>query len=155
MEKSVFKFVFPKISKEYEAKVNPMHMEAAAVTAMCSENTDLCTISSSDGVLLVCFHNPKDLDRPFRFFYEDKHEEHNVILLIARDDTICDFEGDTIEDFMQEHESEDYHLVYETFDTSDEAHAFMKGIETFCDGQHQAYTFITEEHYDILSNRED
>jgi hypothetical protein len=64
-------------------------------------------------------------------------------------------ENSTIEEFMEEHESSDYHLVYEEFSSSEEASAFMKGIENFIDGHMHEYTAITTEVYDTLYNREE
>lgn len=154
MSKSTFKFVFPKISKEYEVLVNPSFIEAAAVTALAQESTDLVQVFHGDSVLLICMFDDKD-EKKYRFYYEQKQENHEVILMISDDETICDLENDTIEEFMEEHESSDYHLVYEEFSSSEEASAFMKGIEEFMDGHLHEYTAITTEVYDTLYNRND
>ncbi len=154
MSKSTFKFVFPKISKEYEALVNPSFIEAAAVTALAQESTDLVHVFYGDTLQFICVYNDKD-ENQYRFYYEKEQENHEVFLLISDDETICDLENSTIEEFMEMHESSDYHLVYEEFSTSEEASAFMKGIENFIDGHMHEYTAITTEVYDTLYNREE
>jgi hypothetical protein len=154
MEKSTFKFVFPKKNLEYEALANPMHIEAIAALAMAEQDADVCMVYFTEILQFVCIH-VDDYDKPFRYYYEDKRSVNDVIIMIAGDDTISDFNGNEIEDFMKEHQSSDYHLVYESFCTSEEARAFMKGIEVFCDGVHQDYTAIEEQAYYTLNNRED
>lgn len=156
MEKSTFKFVFPKKSMEYEALANPMHIRAAAAMAMSEEKTDLCMVYFSDTLQFICVYNKEnDEEMPFKYYFEDKQENHEVIIMIAGSDTIDDFNSDTIDDFMNEHQSSDYSLVKEKFNSAEESRAFMKGIGVFCDGQHQDYTSITEEMYNTLEKRED
>lgn len=153
MAKTTFKFVFPTKNQEYEALCNPMHIEVAATLAMAQHSTNLCHVFYNEDLLFIVSWDPKT-NAP-HFFYEKKDEEYQVALMIADADTISDIELYTIEDFMNEHESSDYHLVYETFETPEEAHAFLKGIEVFIDGQHQEYCHIDEKTYQTLNNRED
>lgn len=151
--KSTFKFVFPKISKEYEALANPSHIEPVSTIAMSEHNTDLCLVYFADTLYFISVYDDKE--KKFKFFYEDRHENHTLTLMIAHRDTIDDYESDEMNDFMERHQSSDYHLINETFDTGEEGAAFLRGLDVFCDGINQDYTHITEEAYEILENRDD
>ena len=153
MAKSTFKFVFPKKNMEYEALVNPYHIEPAAALAMAEHQTDTCLVYFAETLQFVCVHDASNKEKPFRYYYEDKREKCDVYLLIGDEDAIFDVNNDDIESLIENRAAHHFQLIHETFDSSEKAQAFMKGIELFCGTPIQDYTSVTEQQYDAILNR--
>lgn len=127
MEKSVYKFVFPKISKEYEALASPTSIEHATALTMADHNTDLCMVYKNEVLQFFCTCDDGDYDKPFRYFYEEKCEPHDVYVLFGENAvSIVNDEG--FDNLIEQHEEIDFDTTYHTFNTEEEANAYVLGL---------------------------
>ncbi len=143
MTKTNFKFVFPKSSKEYEALVNPMHIEAAAITAMANENTDLAMVYKDEKILLVCVRESEG----YKFLYEDKSEETELFMVFGGAASRLAEELDSTT-FNERKETMTYDLKDITFHSEGEANAYLRGL---ADGSGwEGYTSVSEDFYNEI-----
>lgn len=125
--KSTFKFVFPKISKEYEALVNPTHIEHAAALTMADNDTDMCMVYHDTTPLFLCIYDENDYDHPYHYFYESKNEPHDVYVLFG-DRAVSTVNDEGFDKLIEQREEIDFDTMYHAFNTEEEANAYVLGL---------------------------
>lgn len=163
MIKSKFKFVFPKISKEYEAMANSMHIEPAAAMALYEEKTDLCMVYYADTLQFFCRYDKDDKDKHFKYYYEDKSKPREIHIICDAEIVECyRSEGCDVEAaktaVAQYGVFPDY-LKERTFRTEEEVNAYTMGYTDAMEmtDHMDDFAFLSEEEYFIFweaSNRD-
>ncbi len=141
---------FPTQMVSEKCLINSMHLEPAMVIAMSEKSADMCVAHIGDNQEAVCIAVLQN--NKIKFFYPDDTNRTTVSLLMNENlaayiDEDLEYLENNLDEICEEETIADGDLVQHTFNTTNEADAYVLGVEDAMRNTYNQdmYRFIDEE----------